>query len=79
METLSGNLNKAVASGLAGIMRLNRLEVAFKQTASDLPKSDKEALLVQIRELRRELGLPDLPDYNSPEFCEWFGKPCVNN
>lgn len=68
---MNGNFNSAVAMGF--MMKLQRLEKEFKTRR--LSKSEKETRLREIRELRNDLKLPDLPDYNSEEFRKWMGKP----
>lgn len=64
---LAGNLNSATVIGC--IMILERMEKEFK--AGYFSKAEKESRLKAIRELRKELDMPELPSYNSNEFIKW--------
>ncbi len=70
MTGIAGNMNAAVAMG--AMMRLQRLEKEVKEDR--MVKASKEEHLREIRALRRDLGLPDLPDYNTSDFSDEVGK-----
>lgn len=67
---LAGNLNAAVAS--ATRERLSLMEKRLRKER--LSKAEKEALLYAVRNLRKDLGLPPLPNYNTGEFSKELGQ-----
>lgn len=69
-QPVRGNINSAVA--FAMIMKMSRLEKELAN--SKLSKAEKEEHLREIRSIRRDLSMPDLPDYNSTEFGEELRK-----
>lgn len=66
---LTGNMNAATA--YAAVKELKLLEKAL---SGRLAKADKEATLRRVRDLRRDLKMPELPDYNSEKFSEALRK-----
>lgn len=61
--TMAGNLNTATAYGMMKAQR----RLAKKITSGSLGKADKEAALLMIYSIRRDLNQPELPPYNSTE------------